>query len=149
LSDKFGRKRIYNGGVIATALLVFPAFWLIQRGNTALVWIGLVVALGIAYSAIYAPLAAFWAELFDTKVRYTGVGSIYQFSGIYASGLTPLIGALLITANGGRPWYLAGYIAVVAVISLLCAKALPETYERDIFPVLPIADAPPIDQRNS
>jgi len=148
LSDKFGRKRIYNGGVIATALLVFPAFWMIQRGNTALVWIGLVVALGIAYSAIYAPLAAFWAELFDTKVRYTGVGSIYQFSGIYASGLTPLIGTLLITANGGRPWYLAGYMAVVAVISLLCAKALPETYERDIFPVLPSADASPIGQSN-
>ncbi|MQA07695.1 MAG: MFS transporter [Pseudonocardiaceae bacterium] len=135
LSDTHGRKAVYNWGVVATALLIAPAFALIQTGNTALIWIAIAVTLGVAYAAIYAPLAAFWAELFDTKVRYTGIGSVYQFSGIFASGLTPVIGAVLINANGGRPWLFVGYVLVVAVISLGCAKLLPETYRRDIFPV--------------
>jgi MFS transporter, MHS family, shikimate and dehydroshikimate transport protein len=133
-SDRFGRKPVYNAGVALTAVLAFPTFWLIQTGERALIWLGIAVALGVVYMAVYAPLAAFWAELFDTRVRYTGVGSVYQFSGIFASGLTPLIGAALISANGGRPWYFATYMVVVAVVSLACAKALPETYRRDIMP---------------
>jgi MHS family shikimate/dehydroshikimate transporter-like MFS transporter len=135
LSDRVGRKPVYNTGVILTALLAFPVFWLIQTGERNLIWLGIVVALGLVYMAIYAPLAAFWAELFETRVRYTGVGSVYQFSGIFASGLTPLIGTVLISANDGRPWYFATYMVVVAGISLLSAKLLPETYQRDIMPV--------------
>lgn len=134
LSDRFGRKRVYNAGALLTAVFAFPAFWLIQLGETATIWLAIVVSLGIVYMAIYAPLGAFWAELFDTRVRYTGVGSVYQFSGIFASGLTPLIGTVLINANGGRPWYFVTYMVVVAVISLVCMRLLPETYKRDIMP---------------
>jgi MFS transporter, MHS family, shikimate and dehydroshikimate transport protein len=134
LSDRLGRKPVYNAGVVLTAVFAFPAFWLIQQGTTAAVWFAIVVALGIVYMAIYAPLAAFWSELFDTRVRYTGVGSVYQFSGIIASGLTPLIGTLLINANDGKPWYFATYMVVVSLVSLLCMKLLPETYKRDIMP---------------
>lgn len=134
LSDKFGRKPVYNIGVIFTALFAFPAFLLIETGVTGLIWLGIVLALGVFYMAIYAPLAAFWAELFDTRVRYTGVGSVYQFSGIIASGLTPLIGSVLIAANDGRPWFFVIYMVVVAAISMTCAAFLPETYKRDIMP---------------
>ena len=139
LSDRVGRKPVYNTGVILTAALAFPVFWLIQTGERYVIWLAIAVALGVVYMAVYAPLAAFWAELFDTRVRYTGVGSVYQFSGIFASGLTPLIGTLLINANDGRPWYFATYMVVAAGVSLVCAKLLPETYRRDIMP----SGAPP------
>ncbi|MEO7009165.1 MAG: MFS transporter, partial [Caldimonas sp.] len=100
-----------------------------------LIWLSIVIGLGIIYSAIYAPLAAFWAELFDTRVRYTGVGTVYQFSGIYASGLTPLIGVALIEYTGGQPWAFAAYMVVVALISLAVLAFMPETYLKDINPV--------------
>ena len=96
LSDRVGRKPVYYAGTVLTALLAFPAFLLIETGNRYLIWLAIGVSLGIVYTAMYAPLAAFWSELFETRVRYTGVGSVYQFSGIFASGLTPLIGVLLI-----------------------------------------------------
>lgn len=139
LSDRFGRKKVYGAGTVLTAALAFPTFALMSTGSRALVWLGIAVSLGIVYMAIYAPLAAFWSELFDTRVRYTGVGSVYQFSGIYASGLTPVIGTALIQATGGQPWGFAGYMVAVAAISLAVAAMAPETSRRDI---LPTADRP-------
>ena len=92
----------------------------------------MVIGLGVLYGILCAPLAAFWAELFDTRVRYTAIGSVYQLSGIVASGLTPLIAALLVSWNGGELWYVALYAIGVAVVSFLCASALPETLGRDL-----------------
>jgi MFS family permease len=134
LSDRIGRKKVYAGGVVAICLFTFPAFAMLRTGSTALVWLSIVVGLGVVYSAIYAPLAAFWAELFQTRVRYSGIGSVYQFSGIYASGLTPLIGAALIDADGGEPWAFASYMVAVGVLSLLVVSVTPESYRRDIDP---------------
>lgn len=144
LSDRFGRKAVYRTGVIAIALFTFPSFALIRTGSTPLIWLSIVLGLGIIYSAIYAPLAAFWAELFDTRVRYTGVGTVYQFSGIYASGLTPLIGVALMEYTGGQPWAFAVYMVAVALISLSVLAFVPETYLKDINPVTSL-DAEPVD----
>jgi MHS family shikimate/dehydroshikimate transporter-like MFS transporter len=135
LSDKFGRKAVYGTGVVAMALFTFPSFAMIRTGSTPLIWLSIVLGLGIIYSAIYAPLAAFWAELFDTRVRYTGVGTVYQFSGIYASGLTPLIGVALLEYTGGQPWAFAAYMVAVALFSLIVMFFVPETHLKDINPV--------------
>ncbi|TNC25766.1 MFS transporter [Amycolatopsis alkalitolerans] len=134
LSDRVGRKTVYTAGVLSVLVLTFPSFWAIQTGQRAWIWLGIVIPFGIGYFAIYAPLSTFWSELFDTRYRYTGVGAVYQFSGVYASGLTPVIGVTLFAADGGRPWYFAAYMVVVAVISLVATAFLPETNRRDIMP---------------
>jgi len=134
LSDRFGRKKVYGAGVVAIALFIFPSFALMRTGSTPLIWLSITLGMGVIYSAIYAPLAAFWSELFETRVRYTGIGSVYQFSGIYASGLTPLIGAGLIQYTGGEPWAFAAYVVGVAVFSLVVVAFMPETYRKDIHP---------------
>jgi MFS transporter, MHS family, shikimate and dehydroshikimate transport protein len=134
LSDRFGRKPVYGAGAAAFGLFAAPSFLLINTGETVLVWLGILVAIGLIYPAVYAPLAAFWSELFDTRLRYPGVGAVYQFSGIFASGLTPLIGASLVAYAGGSPWLFVGYIIVVVLISLTALYFAPETYRRDIDP---------------
>lgn len=135
LSDRVGRKAVYGVGVVLFGLFAVPSFFLINTGEAVWMWLGISVALGIIYPAIYAPLAAFWSELFETRVRYTGVGAVYQFSGIFASGLTPVIAASLVAYAGGSPWLFVGYMLVVTVISLIALYFSPETYHRDIYPV--------------
>ena len=132
MTDRFGRRPVYSVGVVLFGLWIVPAFLLINTREPFLVYLSIIVALGLIYPAIYAPLAAFWSELFDTRVRYTGVGSVYQFSGIFASGLTPAIATALLAIAGGTPWLFVGYVIVVTFISLASVYALPETYQRDI-----------------
>ena len=92
----------------------------------------LVAGLGLVYGVVYGPLAAFWSELFDTRYRYTALSSLYQISGVVASGLTPLIAAWLVSQGNGTLWWVAGYNVAVAAISLVSARLLPETRGRDL-----------------
>jgi MFS transporter, MHS family, shikimate and dehydroshikimate transport protein len=132
LSDRFGRRVVYGAGAALFGLFAFPSFLLIDTQQPVLIWLSIGVTLGLIYPAIYAPLAAFWSELFSTRVRYTGVGSVYQFSGIFASGLTPSIATLLLGYAGGAPWLFVGYMVLVTLISLTAVYFSPETYRRDI-----------------
>ncbi|WP_193610101.1 MFS transporter [Nocardioides lijunqiniae] len=132
LSDTFGRKRVYNTGVVIALLFAFPAAWLVQGGTTLGVAVTFVGGLGVIYGIVYGPLAAFWSELFDTRYRYSALSTLYQVSGILASGLTPLIAAWLVARGDGTLWLVAGYNVVVALISLACAALLPETRGRDL-----------------
>ena len=70
--------------------------------------------------------------MFDTRFRYTALSSLYQLSGIVASGLTPLIAAWLVSIGNGTLWWVAGYNVAVAVISLASAYFLPETRGRSL-----------------
>ncbi|GAC1424662.1 MAG: MFS transporter [Vulcanimicrobiaceae bacterium] len=130
LSDRYGRRRIFAAGTIATAVLVFPAFWLMSLG-VGWMWIAIVVPFGLAYPALYGPEAALFCELFETRVRYSGISFVYQFSGIFASGLTPIVAIALVARAGGSPWLVASYVFVVAMISLACLFAIRRTYTDD------------------
>ncbi|MGZ4450903.1 MAG: MFS transporter [Nocardioides sp.] len=132
LSDRFGRKPVYNVGTVIALLFAFPAAWLVQTGQTWAVAATFVGGLGVVYGVVYGPLAAFWSELFDTRYRYTALSTLYQMSGIVASGFTPLIAAWLVSRGGGDLWLVATYNVAVALLSLVCARFLPETRGRDL-----------------
>jgi membrane protein YqaA with SNARE-associated domain len=59
--------------------------------------------------------------LFDTRVRYSGISFVYQFSGIFASGITPLIATALLKLNGGQPWLIVAYTIFAGVVSAISA----------------------------
>jgi MFS transporter, MHS family, shikimate and dehydroshikimate transport protein len=123
LSDRIGRARIYFWGSLATGLSAFFGFWLMKNsgGNTMLAWLAVVIPLGVVYASVYGPEAALFSELFDAKVRYSGISFVYQFSGIFASGISPIIATWLLQRNGGDPWMIAGYCLGAGVISALSA----------------------------
>ncbi|MFM0550407.1 MFS transporter [Paraburkholderia sediminicola] len=126
MSDKLGRARVYFWGSLICGVSVFPAFWLfeMQPANTLLIWAAIVVPFGIFYAMVYGPEAALFAELFDAEVRYTGISFVYQFSGIFASGLTPIIATILMRLNGGKPWTVCAYVLFSALISALSVRAI-------------------------
>lgn len=123
LSDRIGRTKVFMWGSIVTALSAFPAFWLMthSEGNVTLVWLSIVVPLGILYAAIYGPEAALFCDLFDAKVRYTGISFVYQFSGIFASGITPMVATALLKTGDGEPWLVCLYVVFAGAVSAFCA----------------------------
>ncbi len=130
LADSWGRPKTYAIGAFLLALVAFPAFWLMSTGVPALAAIGLIVPLGIVYAMCYGPEAALFSDLFSARVRYSGISFVYQFSGIFASGITPIIATYLITANEGDPTYLAGYVVFAALVSMVSAIAIHQPKER-------------------
>jgi len=134
LSDRRGRRKVFGTGALLTGLCGFPAFWLMSGSAQAplLGVLAIVIAFGIIYAAVYGPEAALFSELFDARVRYTGISFVYQFSGIFASGLTPIIATALLKKGGGQPWLIAAYMMIVGLISAGSTYALRETSRDDL-----------------
>ena len=132
LSDKIGRRKMFGFAGILIGLLSFPAFWLMQTKEPLLVWLAIAVPFALVYPAVYGPQAALFSELFDTRVRYTGISFVYQFSGIFASGLTPIIATALLPMGGGQPWLICLYVLFVSLVSALSVYAMTEAHKRDM-----------------
>jgi MHS family shikimate/dehydroshikimate transporter-like MFS transporter len=132
LSDRVGRTKVYMWGSLITALTSFPAFWMMTHaeGNTLLIWLAIAIPLGIVYASVYGPEAALFCDLFDAKVRYSGISFVYQFSGIFASGITPIVATALLKSGGGRPWLICIYVLFAGIVSALSAAAIGATAKR-------------------
>jgi MFS transporter, MHS family, shikimate and dehydroshikimate transport protein len=101
------------------------AFWLMQYSGSGLIAsIAIVIALGVLWAPVYGPQAAIFCDLFDTRVRYTGVSVVYQIGAIFSVSLTPLAATALLQANGDQPWLVASYVAAAGVISAICASLM-------------------------
>lgn len=123
LSDKIGRTRLYFWGSLFSGLSAFPAFWLLNHsgGNTTIVWLAIIVPFAVFYASVYGPEAALFSDLFPARVRYTGISFVYQFSGIFASGLTPMIATALLLYNDNDPFYVCLYVAFSGLVSMYAA----------------------------
>lgn len=97
LSDRLGRRTVYLGGVVAAAIWAFAFFPLLETKSFPMIALATVVAL-VAHAAMYGPQAAFIAELFSTRLRYSGASMGYQVAGIVGGALAPIIALKLFDA---------------------------------------------------
>ena len=124
LVDRFGAKVVYGTGIAAYAVAVFPVFALFNTGSMVAYTVGMVVVFGVIHAWFYGAQGTLYASLFPTRIRYTGLSTVYQLSGVYSSGLTPLILTALIAAGGGSPWLACSYLVGTAVISVIATWLL-------------------------
>ncbi|MHB9757306.1 MFS transporter [Streptomyces sp. BYX5S] len=130
LVDRFGARRTYMTGMAAFGVAVFPAFLLFETGGVLGFAVALVVALGIVHAGFYGAQGTLFAALFPVHVRYTGMSAVYQVSGIFASGITPLLVTALLALGSGSPWPACGYLVLSAVGSVWATSRLRE---EDLF----------------
>jgi MHS family shikimate/dehydroshikimate transporter-like MFS transporter len=124
LSDRVGRRPVYLFGACFTALFAYPLFLLVDTGSAALVWLALVVVLVFGHAPMYGPQAAFFSELFDPRVRYSGASLGSQLASVLAGGMSPFIATALLP-YGRRA--LAGYIIAMAAITIGAVWMASET----------------------
>jgi MFS transporter, MHS family, shikimate and dehydroshikimate transport protein len=124
LSDRLGRRPVYLFGACVTGLFAYPLFWLLDTGSTPLVWLALVVALVFSHAPMYGPQAAFFAELFGTRVRYSGASLGSQLSSVIAGGLSPFIATALLPYGRGA---LASYLIAMALVTIVAVLIASET----------------------
>ena len=131
LSDRVGRRPVYMFGAIATAVLAYPLFRMLDTGSTALVWLALILVFVFSHAAMYAPQAAMLTELFGTRVRYSGASLGSQLASVLAGGLSPLIATALLGYGYARG-ALSAYVIGMSVVTIVALALATETLHRDI-----------------
>ncbi|WP_276009934.1 MFS transporter [[Mycobacterium] manitobense] len=130
LSDRYGRRPVYMVGAITGATWGFFAFPMMNSANyvvvTAAVTIGLVF-----HALMYAPQPAIMAEMFPTRMRYSGVSLGYQVTSIVAGSLAPLIAVKLLDIYGSSV-PVAIYLAAACAVTLVAVFYTRETRGIDL-----------------
>jgi MFS transporter, MHS family, shikimate and dehydroshikimate transport protein len=129
LSDRVGRRPVYMFGSAFLALFAFPFFWLLNTETSVLIWLAIVLANSVGVYSMFSPQAAYFAELFDTRVRYSGLALAREVSAPLAGGIAPFIATYLLSRTGTY-WPIALYMIVLSLISLVALAFGPETYRR-------------------
>ena len=131
LSDRIGRRPVYLFGAVMTAIIAFPVFAAIDKGDAVLIALALTAAFTLSHGAMYAPQAAFMSELFDARVRYSGASLGAQLASVFAGGLAPFVGTWLLTEGYGRG-AVTIYVVGLAVVTIAAVIAALETHRADV-----------------
>jgi MFS family permease len=124
LSDRFGRRPIYFVGAVCACSWGFFAFPMMNSGHNPIIMSAIIIGL-VFHALMYAVQPATMAEMFPTRMRYSGVSLGYQVTSIVAGSLAPIIAVrLLETYKSAGPiaWYLAATAAVSAVAALVACE---------------------------
>ncbi|QCC86777.1 MFS transporter [Desulfovibrio desulfuricans] len=133
MADRTSKGRIFGTAALLLGVTSYPVFWVLHNyatTNLFFVYLAIIVPFGIVYAAAYASMASLFSDSFDPTVRYSSISFVYQFSGIFASGLTPMIATMLVQANGSQPWYLCGYLLAAGILSTISTIWLGTLRER-------------------
>jgi metabolite-proton symporter len=138
LSDRYGRRPVYMVGAALGATWGFFAFPMMNSDNylviTAAVTLGLMI-----HAIMYAPQPAIMAEMFPTRMRYSGVSLGYQVTAIVAGSLAPLIAVKLLEVYGSA-LPISIYLAVSCAVTFVAVLFTRETTGLDLKS-LDVADA--------
>ncbi len=130
LSDRFGRRPVYLGGVLAAIVWAFAFFSLVNTSQPGLIVLAVVIGL-VIHAVMYGPQAAFVTEQFPfpTRVRYAGSSLAYTLAGILGGGFAPLIIVALF-----RNWHttiaVSLYVTGALIVTAIALLAARETAHR-------------------
>lgn len=127
LSDRIGRRPVFIFGALGSAALIWPYMWAISQGNIPLIFTFGILLSGVVYSAANGVWPSLYGEMFDTKVRLSGMAIGTQI-GFALGGFAPVISAALL-GTGPTGWVpVAVFVTVTAAIAAVSIVTARETY---------------------
>jgi MHS family shikimate/dehydroshikimate transporter-like MFS transporter len=118
LADRIGKRAIALVSSGTLVLLPYPYFWLVNTGHSGLIWLAMSSSL-FTGAALYAVTGVLLSELFETRVRYSGISFGYQMAGLFGGAPAPLICTALVHWAGGASWPVATYSSGSAFITFI------------------------------
>jgi len=145
LSDKIGRKPIILSGMALASLTYYPLYTLLGRvanpGAVNYPLAILIVAILVNYVGMtYGPIAAFLAEFFPGRIRYTSVSVPYHIGNGWGGGLVPIITTSAYLSTGSVGAALIYPIALPAVMFVLALFLMPETNKISIWEPIHVSE---------
>ncbi|MBS0393578.1 MAG: MHS family MFS transporter [Proteobacteria bacterium] len=122
LSDRFGRLRLYMAGSALMAAWAFAFFPLIDTRSPVLITLAICVTQAIN-GMMYGPQAALFAEMFQTRVRYSGASLGYQLGSAVGGAVAPSVATAILATYHGT-FGISVYMAGACLVTLLCVAGL-------------------------
>ena len=124
-SDRIGRRPMILACALLNLVFDYPLFLLAVRGGS---FGSLLAALAVnaVFQSLYTGvIPSILAEMFPTRVRYTGLSVSYGFAVVLFGGFAPLVSPWLVAATG-NPLAPAFYIMAGGAASALAILSMPE-----------------------
>ncbi|TDC97885.1 MFS transporter [Nonomuraea deserti] len=121
LSDRFGAKRLYIVGAITAVVWPVPMFAMVNTGETVLALIAFLVA-AVVQGIMAGAQGGLFSEMFDLKVRYSGISIAYAAGGTVAGAVTPAFPALYAAYGSSTP--VAVFLTVLGAVSLVAVSGI-------------------------
>ncbi|MGP9487391.1 MFS transporter [Glutamicibacter sp. 287] len=124
LSDKIGRKPMWNISVIGLFIFALPMFWLMGQ---SFMWaiVGFAV-LGLLYIPQLATITATFPAMFPSHVRFAGFAITYNVATAIFGGTAAIVNEAAIDASGFL-LFPAVYMMIACVIGMVAIRFMPET----------------------
>jgi MFS family permease len=131
ICDRIGRRPVLAAGFILTAVASFSLFTL-QPGTSSQALQFAVASCLACHGVILGAMAAYLAELFPTRTRYTALSTSYTVASVAGGSVAPLIGAILLERTGVAI-SVAFYATAVAIPALVSVYFSRESRGIDFF----------------
>jgi MFS transporter, MHS family, proline/betaine transporter len=118
LGDRIPRRWILGTGALILLLLSVPFFSAAASHSVNL--LGLFALAGVAASLVNGPMCGVAADLFPTRIRFSGVAVSFNLAFSIFSGIAPLAATVLV-ARTGSPVGPAYYMCFCALLTLVGA----------------------------
>jgi MFS transporter, MHS family, shikimate and dehydroshikimate transport protein len=132
LSDCIGRKPVYMAGALISGVAIFPFFTMLQTGRLIWIYAGLFLVSSCAKTMMTAAQSPWLAEMFPSRVRYTGFSLAREVTSPISGGIAPMIAVALLALGDGSPHLVAWYVVVLGVITAVSVALGPETKGRPL-----------------
>ena len=127
LSDRIGRRPVFLIGALGSAVCIWPALWAISQADIMLIFVTGVLLSGIVYSAANGIWPSLYGEMFDTRVRLSGMAIGTQI-GFALGGFAPSISAAIL-GDGPNGWMpVAMLVSAACIVAAISAFSARETY---------------------
>ncbi|MEG1610460.1 MAG: MFS transporter [Bilophila sp.] len=139
VADRVGKGKVFGFAALLLGFAGFPAFWVFHNHSDSYLMVCLALGLpfGIIYAAVFGTMSSLFSDSFDPSVRYSAISFVYQFSGIFAAGLTPMVATMLIAWGDGAPWLLCSYLATAGCVSAICTFLIRRMNKKGFPPATP------------
>jgi len=131
LSDHIGRRKVYLMGAVFVALYGFLFFQLVETRNPMYIVLAYICGMALSQASVYAVQSTWFAELFGTRVRYTGASFGFQLSAALGGGFSPLIATALVGYMGGTAG-VSLMLILLAAITFIATLFATETKSRPL-----------------
>lgn len=132
LADRIGRRPVFVIGALGSAVTMGGYLNAIHSGNWIAIFAVGVVMSGLLYSMSNAVWPAFYAEMFPTAVRVTGLALGTQIGFAVSGGFAPVLASALAGAEGDNWLQVGVFVGVISAVVAIAGMTAKETKDLNL-----------------